>query len=1171
MKKANFVHLHNHTEYSLLDGAIKVSKLVNQAAKYKMPALAITDHGNLFGAIEFYKLCYANGINPIIGAEVYVAVGSRKDRTTTKEIPESNFHLTLLSKDLTGYQNLIKLVSIGYLEGFYYRPRIDKELLSQYAQGLIALSGCLRGEVSHYLLRDNYDKAREVVGVYQEIFGRDNFYLEITRIGIPDSEKAIAGMRQLSYEMCAPLVATNDCHFLEPNDAKAHDVLVCIQTGKKISEEKRLKFESQEIYFKSPEAMVQLFADIPEAIANTINIAEQCNLLLPIDEKKVHLPAFPLPQTFNTDMEYLIHLTNVGLKERYSKLTPEITDRLKYELKIIGQMGFAGYFLIVKDIIDYAKSKNIPVGPGRGSAVSSLVLYCLGITDIDPLKYGLIFERFLNPERVSLPDIDIDFADINRAEIIDYIRQRYGENSVAQIITFGTMASRAVVRDVGRVLEIPYAEVDRIAKLIPMGMEIGKAIATTDELKNLIESSPKYKELLEIAIKLENLARHASIHASGIVIAPKPLLELVPLYRTSDNEICTQYDMDALADIGLLKLDILGLKTLTVVEDTIKLCAKQGKPIDKKSIPFDDEKTYQLLQKAETTGLFQIESQGMRDILRKSKPEKLEDLCAVIALYRPGPMANIDEYIKRKLGHKKIEYFHHSVEPILKETYGIMVYQEQVMQIAKLIAGFTPTQYDRLRRAMGKKIPEEMKAMRELFIEGAKHNRIREEKAEQIFDLISPFAGYGFNKSHSMGYAHLSYITAYLKANYPVEYMTALLSNEIGDSDKLNILIKECRRMKIEVLPPDVNHSDYRFTIEDNKIRYGLGGIKNLGEKVCEAIKNERIAKPYNSFRDFLQRTRKYVNRKAYESLIKAGSLDSLEKDRGYLLSILEAELEKVSSERLLFLEKQTGLFASEEMLTKPYSKFSTPISTQSDTVVKDSKKVDEAQDNKTKFLQYEKEAFGFYFSTHPLENYELEYSVLRLKSLATCQKFQEFKTEINNISNDPITIGGVITSITRRKDKKGQDYVIFQVEDLTDSTEIIAFNEVYERCRETLKPDTTVIIRGKMNLRDEVKTQLEAKEILPFEAWIDYYDVLTIAISKESFNQEKLAQIKSVLLKHPGSKLVRICLLDNKKTEMLLEPGSTKVAFSKQLLQELTEIVDKNMMRISCLKNRTS
>ncbi len=1170
MKKANFVHLHNHSEYSLLDGAIKVSKLVNQAVKYKMPALALTDHGNLFGAIEFYKLCCAQGINPIIGAEVYVAVGSRKDRIISKEIPESNFHLTLLCKDFTGYNNLIKLISLGYLEGFYYRPRIDKELLAKYSQGLIALSGCLKGEVNYYLLRDNYDKAREIVGEYQDILGRDNFYLEITRLGLPDEQKTIAGMRQLSYEMSAPLVATNDCHFLEPNDAKAHDVLVCIQTGKKLSEEKRLKFESPEIYFKSPETMTQLFADIPEAVSNTLKIAEQCNLVLSIDEKKVYLPAFPLPSNFNNDMEYLVHLTNLGLTQRYPQATPEITERLKYELKIIGQMGFAGYFLIVKDIIDYAKHNNIPVGPGRGSAVSSLVLYCLGITDIDPLKYGLIFERFLNPERVSLPDIDIDFADTKRSEVINYIRQRYGEDSVAQIITFGTMASRAVVRDVGRTLDIPYAEVDRIAKLIPMGMEIGKAIATIEELKDLIESSSKYKELLDIAVKLENLARHASIHASGIVVAPKPLLELVPLYRTSDNEICTQYDMDALADIGLLKLDILGLKTLTVIEDTFRICAEQGKSLEKKSIPFDDKKTFQLLQKAETTGLFQIESQGMRDILRRSKPEKIEDLCAIIALYRPGPMANIDEYIKRKLGQRKIEYFHPTVTPILKDTYGIIVYQEQVMQIAKLIAGFTPTQYDRLRRAMSKKIPEEMKEMRELFIQGTQKHHPTINKAEQIFDLISPFAGYGFNKSHSAGYAHLSYLTAYLKANHPVEYMTALLSNEIGDSDKLNILIKECRRMEIEILPPDINHSDYRFSIEDNKIRYGLGGIKNLGEKVCEAIKNERSTKPYNSFRDFLQRTRNFVNRKAYESLIKAGALDFLTKDRKYLLSILEEELDKLSSERLLFLEKQGGLFVSDKMTANHYPQLTNQKSSPAKPLVKNHETSNEPteDEDKIKFLQYEKEAFGFYFSSHPLENYALEYSVLRLQPIAVCQKLHELKTETtNNVSNHQITIAGVITNLIRRKDKKGHDYVIFQVEDFSASTEIIAFNEVYEKCRSVLMLDSTVIIRGKVNFRDEVKTQIEAKEILAFEEWVNYYDLLIIAIKRENLNQENLTQIKSILAKHPGSKIVRMYLIENKKVKMQMELGLMKVTFSKQLLQELSQVVDKNMLSISRLK----
>lgn len=1153
--KAEFIHLHNHTEYSLLDGALKITKLARQAARFKMPALAITDHGNLFGAIEFYKACYEQGVNPIIGAEVYVAPGSRKDRTIPRDISEASFHLTLLCKDFTGYQNLIKLVSIAYLEGFYYRPRIDKEILAQHSKGLIGLSGCLKGEINHYLLRDEQEKAREVVGVYQDIFGHENFYLELMRHSIAENEKSIAGLMELSNEMGAKVVATNDCHYLDASDTKAHDALVCIQTGKKVNESKRLKFESPEIYFKSPDAMAKLFEDIPSAISNTKEIADKCHLILDVDGKHFSLPAYPIPdeQGTKSEFEYLQKLSLQGLKERYLNVTPEIEERLKYELKTIARMGFAGYFLVVKDIIDFARSKNIPVGPGRGSAVSSLVLYTLKITDIDPLQYGLLFERFMNPERVTLPDIDIDFADTRRGEIIDYIRSRYGKDSVAQIITFGTMASRAVIRDVGRVLDIPYGEVDRIAKLIPFGMEIGKALATTKELKDLIESSPRYKELVEIAEKLEGLARHASIHASGVVIAPKPLLELVPLYRASDEEICTQYDMNALADIGLLKMDILGLKTLTVIEDTIKICEKRGKPFDKKSIPLDDKKTYELLQKAETTGLFQVESQGMRDILRKSKPDKLKDLCAVIALYRPGPMANIDDFVNRKLGMSKIKYFHDSVKPILEETYGIMVYQEQVMQIASAIAGFTPSQYDRLRKAMGKKIIEEMQAMRETFIEGAKSRHFTHEHAEQIFELIAPFAGYGFNKSHSMGYAYLSYLTAYLKANYPVEFMSALLTSEISDSDKLNVLIKNSRKSGLEILPPDINYSFYEFTIEDNKIRYGLGGIKHLGEKVCEMIAKERENGPYISLRDFIKRTRKDTNRKAYEVLIKAGALDSIDKNRTFLLNKLEDELEKAGSERLQYLERQSSFFTTLENDSVIDSNVETNISNRAKPAM-----------TKDILLTYEKEAFGFYFSCHPLDNYETEFNVLGLVPISRLDAvIQKQKQPNNQKPNSIIHIGGVVLNRTQKKDRRGQDYAIFNLEDFTGITEIIAFSDVYSRTKQFLRADVPVIVQGKVSTRDELKTQIEAKDIIPFSDWQTYFDNLVILFKTEEFTDDKIQSVKNILEKYDGSKTVIFRVKNPDQTYSMYAQNELWVSFSKELIEELSEKLGRGVIKI--------
>jgi DNA polymerase-3 subunit alpha len=1155
--KANFVHLHNHTEYSLLDGALRISKLAQQANKFKMPAVAITDHGNMFGAIEFYKICSAEGVKPIIGAEVYVAPGSRKDRTISRDITETSYHMTLLCKDETGYRNLIKLVSSAYLEGFYYRPRIDKEILSHHYHGLIAMSGCLKGEINHYILRGDIEKAREVLEFYQGIFGNDNFYLELTRLGIPENEKSIAGLMQLSSEMGAKVVATNDCHYLEAGDIKAHDALVCIQTGKKVTDSKRLKFESTEVYFKSPEAMAKLFSDIPDAVHNTLEIADKCNLILDVSGKGFNLPAFPIPESEEnrSDLYYLTKLTRQGFKERYSNPTPQIQERLDYELKVIAGMGFSGYFLIVKDIIDYGRSKNIPIGPGRGSAVSSLVLYSLGITDIDPMHYGLVFERFLNPERVTLPDIDIDFADDRRAEVIEYIRQRYGKDSVAQIITFGTMASRAAIRDVGRVLDVPYGEVDRIAKLIPFGAKIGEAIATTKELKQLIDSTPKYKELIEIAEKLEGLARHASIHASGVVIAPKPLNEIVPLYRTADDETCTQFDMNALADVGLLKMDILGLKTLSVIENSFKIVNKQGSALDKKTIPFDDKKTYELLQKAETTGLFQLESQGMRDILRKSKPEKIEDICAVIALYRPGPMAHIDDYVSRKLGASKTKYLHEKAEPILKETYGIMVYQEQVMQIASVIAGFTPTQYDRLRKAMGKKIPVEMQAMRATFIEGAKKHHFTQDKAEEIFDLIAPFAGYGFNKSHSIGYAHLSYITAYLKANYPVEYMTALLTSEISDSDKLNILIKDCRKIGVEILPPDINFSNYEFAIEDNKIRYGIGGIKHLGQKVCEAIANERQNGPYKSFRDFLKRTRKDTSRKAYEMLIKAGAMDSIFNDRANLISKLEDELEKVGSERLQYLERQKNLFSitSQDETDDDLAMNRNAVTTTS----------------KEDMLKFEKEAFGFYFSCHPLESFETEMSAItltpinKLDGLLVKQNTNSLVRTANNEQRKIVHLGGVVVTRQQKKDRKGQDYAIFNLEDFTGITEIIAFSEVFARTRQFLRTDAPIIVRGRISSRDETKTQIEAQNIIPFTDWQNYYDCLVITICAEEFSK-KGEDIKTILGKFEGDKQIFFRIKNPDQTSTVYRQTEPGASFSKELISELSELLGKNALKIT-------
>ncbi|MDW7987149.1 MAG: DNA polymerase III subunit alpha, partial [candidate division WOR-3 bacterium] len=998
--RQKFVHLHTHTEYSLLDGAIRIPELVKKAEEYKMPALAVTDHGNLFGAVTFYKECKKRGIKPIIGAEVYVASGSYETRNEGREAFEGNFHLTLLCKDKEGYHNLIKLVSYAYLKGFYYRPRVGKELLEKYRKGIIALSGCLKGEINYYILKDDIKKAQENLKTYLDIFGRENFYLELMDHGTPESQKVVSELLNLASINNIKVVATNDAHYLDSNDAKAHDVLLCIQTNKKINEKRRLRFSSNEVYFKAPQEMEKLFNEIPQALTNTLEIAEQCNLELEVGTKKFNLPSYRLPDPkYNSDFEYLRYLVFEGAKKRYSVISSEVRKRLEQELKIINQMGFAGYFLIIKDIIDFAKANNIPVGPGRGSAVSSLVLYVLGITDIDPLKYGLIIERFLNPERVTLPDIDIDFADYARERVINFIKQKYGEESVAQIITFGTMASRAVIRDVGRALDIPLGEVDKMAKLIPPRASLKEAIDSESELKTIICSNPTYKELVEIALKLENLARHASIHASGIVITPQPLIELVPLYKTPNNEICTQYDMDSLADVGLLKMDILGLKTLTLVENVIKLCAQSNILIRQDEIPFDDPKTYDLLQKADTTGVFQLESFGMRNVLRQVRPEKLEDLCAIIALFRPGPMGKVDDFIKRKRGEIPITYINDTIKPILEETYGIIVYQEQVMQIAKVIAGFTPNQYDRLRMAMSKKIFQEMDAMRDIFIEGAIKNKISKETAMKIFDEIAPFAGYGFNKSHSVGYAHLSYLTAYLKANYPLQFITSLLTVEIDNIDELKKIINEVKNNPlIKILPPDINLSRVEFIIENDAIRYGLGAIKHLGISTCQAIIQEREQHGmFVSFRDFLKRCRKFINRKSVEMLIKAGAFDSFEADRGLLLDTLETEWKLASSEKLQCLKKQVFLF---DFLTGP--------STSLENVKTDESSKVSSYDKLDLKIKFEKEALGFYFSCHPLEKYRKELESIYLIKLNELKQIDTLNLQKPN----NVHIAGVITKI---------------------------------------------------------------------------------------------------------------------------------------------------------------
>ena len=912
MQHANFVHLHLHTQYSLLDGAIRPSALIDRALEFNMPAVAVTDHGNVFGALEFYNLARKKGIKPIIGCEVYVAAGSRHDRTPPVRGGAGAYHLILLVKNQKGYRNLCRLLTLAYTEGFYYRPRVDKELLAEHNEGLIALSACLHGEVSHNLSGGRVREAEEAARLYRDIFRDRRFFLELQHNGMEEQEKVNQGLLEVSRNCDVPVVATNDCHYLRKEDSKYHDILICIQTGKTVADTNRLKFATDEFYFKSPEEMAAAFSDVPEAVANTIEIAERCNLEFDLGEH--HLPEFPVPpgRTLESMLE---EKAKAGLEARLKAMDGgdgqdgeggvkwRYYERLVKELKVIEGMGFAGYFLIVTDFIEYARSQGIPVGPGRGSAAGSLVAWSLGITNLDPIRYNLLFERFLNPDRISLPDIDIDFCFERRDEVIKYVTEKYGADNVTQIITFGQMKARAVIRDVGRVLDMPYGEVDRIAKLVPptLNITLKEALAGEPKLKKLVDEDPRVAELMDAAIALEGLPRHASTHAAGVVISNLPLVEYLPLYKgTKDEVVTTQFSMKDVERIGLVKFDFLGLKTLTVIDKALKhIKASRGDELDIDSIPLDDDETYALVASGCSNGIFQLESSGMKELLRKLKPTCFEDLIAAVALYRPGPLQSgmVDDFIKRKHGRVPVVYDLDEVKPILETTYGVMVYQEQVMEIARVLAGYTPGDADVLRKAMGKKIPEEMLKQRARFLDGAKKNKLPRAKAEKIFDLMAKFAGYGFNKSHSAAYALIAYQTAYLKAHYPVEFMAALLSSDMDNTDQVVKYINECRDMNIAVEPPDINGSAREFTVSGPVIRFGLGAVKNVGASAIEEILNLREEGPFASLVDFLVRVDgRKVNRKVTESLIKSGAFDFTGKPRALLFASLEPAMEAAAT-----------------------------------------------------------------------------------------------------------------------------------------------------------------------------------------------------------------------------------------------------------------------------------
>jgi DNA polymerase-3 subunit alpha len=1118
MPHADFVHLHLHTQYSLLDGACQLEKLVAKAKEFRMPALAMTDHGNLFGAVEFYALASKAGIKPIVGCEVYVAPGSRFERNPQDGQYEGANHLTLLARDLTGYKNLIRLVTAGYLEGFYYKPRIDRELLAQHAAGLVAFSGCLNSEVNRALVDKDDDKAAQIAGWYAALFGPGNYYLEIQNHGLPEQRTAAQGAVAMSRRLGLGLVATNDVHYLDAPHAKAHEVLLCVQTGKTMRDADRWRFSSQQFYFKSPLEMQQLFGELPASLANTVAVAERCNLELAFG--KIRLPRYAVPEGHTLD-SYLRELAEAGLARRYERPGPEVRERLERELAVIQKMGFAGYFLVVWDFISFARSRGIPVGPGRGSAAGSLVAYCLAITNIDPIRYGLLFERFLNPERISMPDMDIDFCDERRDEVIEYVRQKYGAENVTQIITFGTLGAKAVIRDVARGMGMAYAEADKIAKMVPgtLNITLEEALRESPPLKQAVERRPEVAELIETAKVLEGLTRHASTHAAGVVISSEPLLEHVPLYKGAKGEVTTQYAMSAIEKIGLLKMDFLGLRTLTVIANTVKLIQKsQGATVDVEQIPLDDPAAFQLLGEARTFGVFQLESSGMREWLRQLRPSCIEDVIGLVALYRPGPMEQIPKYIERKHGRTKVEYDHPLMEAILQETYGIMVYQEQVMRIASDLAGFSMGEADILRRAMGKKSPELMAEQRKKFVDGAVARGVTEKKADKIFSLMEQFAGYGFNKSHAAAYAIVAYQTAYLKARYPVEFMAALLSSETADTDKIVKYIDECRSMGIEVLPPDVNESSSDFTVVGGKIRFGLGAVKNVGETAIHSILGAREAQGrFLDLYDFCERVDlRLVNKRVIESLIKCGSLDSLGARRSQLTAAVDRAMEAAS---VVQKDRARGQASLLDVLGGGSARRERPALP------------DVPEWERMQLLSAEKETLGFYVTGHPLAEHQ---AIIASRATATTDRLAALPDK------STVRLAAIVTAVKEISTKSGDRMAFVTLEDLQGSVEAVAFPDVYKASMLQLAKDSAVLVRGQVDVTDEQTVKLLLAEVQPLALLGSVGPTVEVQLAGMAVDTEGFRRLRALLDRHPGTSPVRVRLCLPEGRSVTIAPAAS-------------------------------
>ncbi len=1127
MSDVPFVHLHCHTDYSLLDGACEIKQLMGIAAKEGMPAIAMTDHGNLFGAMEFYNSARDKGVHPVIGCEVYVVDDHKKQAGRYN-------HLVLLAQDQDGYRNLIKLVSTGYLDGFYYKPRVDKDLLQQHAKGLVCLSACLRGDVNEALLEDKYENARQLAGSYAEIFGRQNFFLEIQDHDLDQDRKLIPEVARLARDMDLPLVATNDAHYLRKADARAHDIFMCISTGKTYNDPNRMKWDKPAFYIKNKQEMEELFSNYPQSLVTPYEIAMSCKVKL--EEVKEPFPKFDVPPGHSID-SFFEYAVREGFEKRRPRLEymaargqlrhhmEEYEERLSREIRTIQQMKFSGYFLIVWDFIRYAREQNIPVGPGRGSAAGSLVSFALTITDIDPLQYGLLFERFLNPERISMPDIDTDFEPRGRGKVIQYVTEKYGREQVAQIITFGTLGAKAAIKDVGRVLEMSFGEVDKLTKLVPptLNIKLKDALEQEPGFGEAAKADPRVGDVLEVAQRLEGMARNASVHAAGVVISPEPLKNLVPLYKTNKEEIVTQYDMSGLEKLGLLKMDFLGLTTLTIVDDALKLIEQnRGKRIVMEEIPLDDEFTYQeIFHKGNTSGVFQFESSGMQDILRRSKPERIEDLCALNALYRPGPIQGgmIDDFIARKHGKKEVVYDLPELEPLLSETYGVIVYQEQVMQISAVLAGYSLGDADILRRAMGKKKAEEMEKQKARFLTGAGKKGFNLKKAEKIFDLMAQFAGYGFNKSHSAAYAYLAYITAYLKAHYSIEFMSALLTSETGSTDKVVKYINECRDRGIQVLAPDVNKSLLSFAPDGEAIRFGLGAIKNLGQGAVESILAAR--KEHGAFKNFFEFAEQVdltaVNRRAIESLIKAGAMDNLQGTRSQLFAAIDRAMEHGQKVRRDKESGQGGLFGD--------------MFGGEDAPQEELPQVPEWK--RMQALQGEKEMIGFFVTGHPLDDFEDR--VADLRSHETDQ--------LGDLPrNFEVKLCAILTNIQRRRSKEGKPFVTLGVEDHKGVLEGMIFNgrdndQLIEQLSPHLVNDLACLITATVMPDEGAAPRLRIKDLLPLaNARAPLPSLIAIRVKLQQNGHDPVTELHELFQRKPGAAQVRLRLESPRDFSLILD-----------------------------------